>query len=57
MVTSKRRGGETMKKLISLLLMVMFAISVVACAPMTKETTRVKCPACGYEFEAPMGGG
>jgi hypothetical protein len=46
-----------MKKLISLVLLVLFALSVAACAPMgTKEKTRVKCPACGYEFEVPMGG-
>ena len=46
-----------MKKLISLVLMVMFTVSLAACAPAGKQgTTRVKCPACGYEFEAPMGG-
>lgn len=47
-----------MKKLISLLLLSLFALSVTACAPMGQkgEKTRVKCPACGYEFEAPMGG-
>ena len=45
-----------MKKLITLVLMVLFAASVVACAPAKAEKTRVKCPACGYEFEAPMGG-
>ena len=47
-----------MKKLVSLLLLVLFAVSVTACAPMTKQDkSRVKCPACGYEFDVPMGGG
>ena len=46
-----------MKKLVSLLLLVLFAVSVTACAPMTKQDkSRVKCPACGYEFDVPMGG-
>lgn len=47
-----------MKKMISLLMLSLFALSVTACAPMGKQDqkTRVKCPACGYEFEAPMGG-
>jgi hypothetical protein len=48
------KGGEMMKKLISLVLLTMLAISLTACAGMKKgETTRVKCPACGYEFDAP----
>ena len=45
-----------MKKMISLLLLTLFAASLTACAPMSKqgqEETRVKCPACGYEFQAP----
>jgi hypothetical protein len=56
MVTFFMEGGERMKKLISLVLLVLFAVSVSACAPAKKEKTRVKCPACGYEFEVPMGG-
>jgi hypothetical protein len=48
------KGGEMMKKLISLVLLTLLAISLTACAGMKKgETTRVKCPACGYEFDAP----
>ena len=48
------KGGERMKKLISAVLVVMFALSLSACAGMQKgEKTRVKCPACGYEFDAP----
>jgi len=42
-----------MKKAITLLLMVLFAASLTACAGKTAETQRVKCPACGYEFDAP----
>ena len=43
-----------MKKLISFVLVAMLALSLSACAGMgKKEATRVKCPACGYEFDAP----
>ncbi|MDY0268515.1 hypothetical protein [Trichloromonas sp.] len=46
-----------MKKMITLLLATMLAVSLSACAT-TKggTTTKVKCPACGYEFEAALGG-
>ncbi|MCP3176082.1 hypothetical protein MJO47_03110 [Desulfuromonas sp. KJ2020] len=45
-----------MKKLISLVLVSLFALSLAACAPAGKgDSVRVKCPACGYEFEAPVG--
>jgi hypothetical protein len=50
------KGGEMMKKLISYVLVALLALSFAACAPMKKDTVRVKCPACGYEFDAPMGG-
>lgn len=44
-----------MKKLVSVLLVAMFAMSLAACAPLSKKEKqiRVKCPACGYEFDAP----
>jgi len=43
-----------MRKLVTLVLMTMLALSLAACAGMgKKEATRVKCPACGYEFEVP----
>ena len=43
-----------MKRLISFVLVAMLAVSLSACAGMgKKETTRVKCPACGYEFDSP----
>jgi hypothetical protein len=44
-----------MKKLFSLLLVTLLALSFAACAPVKKdEKIRVKCPACGYEFDAPV---
>ena len=44
-----------MKKLMTLMMVAMLALSLGACAGMKKEEkVRVKCPACGYEFEAPM---
>ncbi|WP_291317263.1 hypothetical protein [Desulfuromonas sp.] len=44
-----------MKKLISVLLVSVLALSLSACAGMKKgEAARVKCPACGYEFEVPV---
>jgi hypothetical protein len=43
-----------MRKLVSLVLTMMLALTLSACAGMgKKEATRVKCPACGYEFEVP----
>ncbi|MDO3378348.1 hypothetical protein [Geoalkalibacter halelectricus] len=43
-----------MKKLMTLIMASMIAVSFAACAPMkADEQVRVKCPACGYEFEAP----
>lgn len=47
-----------MKRFVSVLLVAMFALSFAACAPKAKEEQmRVKCPACGYEFETPASGG
>ncbi len=47
-----------MKKLMTLMMVAVMAFSLSACAGMQKkEQTRVKCPACGYEFEQPMPGG
>jgi hypothetical protein len=46
-----------MKKLFSLLLVTLLAFSFAACAPVKKdEKIRVKCPACGYEFDVPVKG-
>ena len=43
-----------MKRLISFVLLAALALSISACAGVGKqETSRVKCPACGYEFDAP----
>lgn len=41
-----------MKKLVALSLATFLLISLTACAGSTaKQGARVKCPACGYEFE------
>lgn len=45
-----------MKKLVTLLMVTVLAISLSACATTKGGTTKIKCPACGYEFEAPAGG-
>jgi PBP1b-binding outer membrane lipoprotein LpoB len=43
-----------MKKLVSLLLVCVLALFLTACASSAgKDKVRVKCPACGYEFNAP----
>ena len=43
-----------MKKVFSGALAVMMILSLVACAGTSKDQKiRVKCPACGYEFDAP----
>jgi hypothetical protein len=49
-----------MKRLMLVALMVLLAFSFSACAALKKEDEkkiRVKCPACGYEFEVPTNGG
>jgi len=49
-------GGEGMKRLASLALVVAVAALLSACSTMGKhDAPRVKCPACGYEFQAPAG--
>lgn len=43
-----------MKKAISFVLVAMLALSISACGTMKSgETMKVKCPACGYEFDLP----
>jgi hypothetical protein len=44
---------ELLGKTASLLTVLMLVASLTACATPRDETTRVKCPACGYEFDAP----
>ncbi len=39
-----------------LLMVMVLAASLSACAATKESTTKVKCPACGYEFEVPVGG-
>lgn len=46
-----------MKALASMILLVLLTVSLTACAaPGTKKPLRVKCPACGYEFDTPSPG-
>lgn len=40
-----------MKKLVAYMLLALFALAVGACAP---KNVHVKCPACQYEFDAPV---
>ena len=43
-----------MKKVLSGTLAIMMILSLVACAGSSgDQKIRVKCPACGYEFDAP----
>ena len=44
-----------MKKWTAIALSLVMALSLAACAPAKgkEEAVRVKCPACGYEFQAP----
>jgi len=43
-----------MKYLTAFLAATFLAASITACAPVKKSPTRVKCPACGYEFDVPQ---
>lgn len=43
-----------MKRFIALILTITFIAAVSACAPTQKAPVRVKCPACGYEFDVPQ---
>jgi len=48
---------ELLKRLTSLLTALMLVVSLAACATAPRdESIRVKCPACGYEFDAPSDG-
>ena len=41
-----------MKKVFTGALAVMMILSLAACAGTADQKVRVKCPACGYEFDA-----
>ncbi|MGW8313909.1 MAG: hypothetical protein ACWGOL_11825 [Desulfuromonadales bacterium] len=44
-----------MKKVFTGVLAIMMILSLVACAGTKGDhKVRVKCPACGYEFDAPV---
>lgn len=48
---------ERFRKLTSMVTALLLVVSLASCAALKKEeAVRVKCPACGYEFEVPMGG-
>lgn len=50
-----RKGGEAMRKLAVVLLMMSLLATLAACATTSsKDKVRIKCPACGYEFDAPV---
>jgi len=42
-----------MKKRVWLAVLLAATLMLTACAQPQKHGTRVKCPACGYEFEVP----
>jgi ABC-type oligopeptide transport system substrate-binding subunit len=44
-----------MKKFLVFLAAVMLTVSLTACASTSSSgTAKVKCPACGHEFDAPL---
>ena len=48
------KGGSELKKVFTGALAVMMILSLAACAGSKgDQKVRVKCPACGYEFDAP----
>ncbi|WP_020677393.1 hypothetical protein [Geopsychrobacter electrodiphilus] len=42
------------KTITTLALIILLVSALSACAPFKKSPTRVKCPACGYEFDVPQ---
>jgi len=51
---SLREDFTSMKRLIAISLTVLLLAALSACAPASKTPVRVKCPACGYEFDVPQ---
>jgi len=49
--------SATMKKMLILLSTVLLALSLTACATTSGGGGKVKCPACGYEFNPDAGAG
>lgn len=45
-----------MKRMMCLFVVVLFTAGLVGCAMPSsqKENVKVKCPACGYEFDTPV---
>jgi hypothetical protein len=49
------KGGSDLRKVFTGALAVMMILSLAACtASKGDQKVRVKCPACGYEFDAPI---
>lgn len=48
---------QSLGRLAPLLAAAFLFASLSACAAPQKRMKRVKCPACGYEFEVPINGG
>jgi hypothetical protein len=46
-----------MKKTFRLLVVGLVALTLSACAGLAAKQEPLACPACGYEFTPPMGGG
>lgn len=43
-----------MQRLVSMMLVAIFALTLAGCATTgSGDKVRVKCPSCGYEFDAP----
>jgi predicted small secreted protein len=47
---------KDMKKLVTLLIVTVLAVSLSACATTQGGAAKIKCPSCGYEFDAPVEG-
>jgi predicted nucleic acid-binding Zn ribbon protein len=51
---STMKGGQRMKQVFTGVLVVLMVFALTACAGKSgDQKVRVKCPACGYEFNAP----
>ncbi len=49
---NSNKGRQSMKKLISSILLAIVVLSFAACTSLKKESpVKIKCPSCGYEFD------
>lgn len=50
----KTKGGHTMKKALYISVVALLTLGLVGCAATSPNSTqKVKCPACGYQFDTP----